>query len=468
MCEPALPVRDAAARMVAAGATCVVVDLGDSLAIVTDHDIRTRVVAAGAAPDIPLAEVMTAPARTVTADRTASEALLEMLDHGIRHLPVLDARGRLAGVIDDVDLLAAEHRAPFRVRALIARAGDPGAVAAAAAALPPTAVALHDAGVAAPAVSRMLAALHDTITRRLIELALDDLGPAPAPFTWLALGSFGRREPFPSSDVDCALAWEGEDDPALREPLRALAARVLDGLAASGLRPDAHGATAAGRCSPGPSGLGGGGAGLDARAGSRPRADAALGRRGEHGGGGPTAPAERVAAAFAGAPERPDALRRLAVAALAERPPTGFWRDLVLEGGSVRRGALDLKRSGMLPIESLARWAALAAGVSAKPTAARLDAAAAAGTLGRDDAAQLHAAFDFLCALRMEHQLEQVRAGGRGDRPRRAGPADPANARLAQARLPHDRPSPARHRVRTRALRALTGSALDRVARLTP
>ena len=162
--------------MVAAGATCVVVDLGDSLAIVTDHDIRTRVVAAGAAPDIPLADVMTAPARTVTADRTASEALLEMLDHGIRHLPVLDARGRLAGVIDDVDLLAAEHRAPFRVRALIARAGDPGAVAAAAAALRPTAVALHDAGVAAPAVSRMLAALHDTITRRLIELALGDLG----------------------------------------------------------------------------------------------------------------------------------------------------------------------------------------------------------------------------------------------------------------------------------------------------
>ena len=73
---------------------------------------------------------MSAPARTVAADRTGSEALLEMLDHGIRHLPVLDARGRLLGVLDDVDLLAAEHRAPFRVRALIARAPDPGAVAA--------------------------------------------------------------------------------------------------------------------------------------------------------------------------------------------------------------------------------------------------------------------------------------------------------------------------------------------------
>ena len=398
---------------------------------------------------------MSAPARTVTADRTGSEALLEMLDHGIRHLPVLDARGRLLGVLDDVDLLAAEHRAPFRVRALIARAPDPGAVARAAAELRPTAIALHDAGVEAAAVSRMIAGLHDTVTRRLIELALDDLGPAPAPFTWLALGSFGRREPFPSSDVDCAIAWEGEDEPAIREPLRALAARVLEGLAASGLQPDRQGATA------------------DSRLFARPIAgweEAARGwmREPDRDRGlmllsvvaesapvwGPTGATERIAAAFAGAPGRTEALRRLAVAALAERPPTGFWRDLVLEGGSVRKGPLDLKRGGMLPIEALARWAALSAGVSATPTLARLDAAAAAGTLGAGDAAELRDAFEFLSALRMEHQLELVRAGRGADRPDRAGAPHAADAHLAQARVPGDRPSPARDRVRTRALRA--------------
>jgi CBS domain-containing protein len=412
VCDAATPVREAAARMVAAGATCVLVELGTELAIVTDHDIRTRVVAEGAGPDTPLADVMTAPARTIGADRTGSEALLEMLDHGIRHLPVLDPHGRLVGVLDDVDLLAAEHRAPFRVRALIARAPDPGAVARAAAALRPTAIALHDAGVAALAVSRMLASLHDTVTRRLIELALAELGPPPAPFTWLALGSFGRREPFPSSDVDCALAWEGADEPGVREPLQALAARVLAGLAASGLRPDAQGATA------------------DTRLFARPVAgweEAARGwlREPDLGRGlmllsvlaestpvwGPTGAAERLAAAFAEAPERADTLRRLAVAALAERPPTGFWRDLVLEAGGVRRGALDVKRGGLLPIEALARWSALSAGVSVTATPARLDASAAAGTLGADDAAELRDAFEFLCALRMEHQLEQVRAG---------------------------------------------------------
>ena len=412
VCAAGMPVREAAARMVAAGATCVLVELGEELGIVTDHDIRTRVVAEGAGTETPLADVMSAPALTVTADRTGSEALFEMLDNGIRHLPVLDARRLLLGVLDDVDLLAAEHRAPFRVRALIARSPDADAVARAAMELRPTAVALHDAGVAAPAVSRMLASLHDTVTRRLIELALAELGPPPAPFTWLAMGSFGRREPFPSSDVDCALAWEGADEPGVRAPLHALAERVLAGLAASGLRPDAQGATAATKLFARPV------AGWEAaargwlREPDRDRGLMLLSVVAESTPvWGATAAAERLAAAFAEAPGRDATLRRLAVAALAERPPTGFWRDFVLEAGGVRKGALDIKRCGLLPVEALARWSALSAGVSAAPTLARLDASAAAGTLSEDDAAVLRDAFEFFCALRMEHQVEQLRAG---------------------------------------------------------
>jgi CBS domain-containing protein len=417
LCDPGTPVQEAAARMVAAGATCVVVELGGhDLGIVTDHDIRTRVVAEGAGPETPLADVMSAPARTVSADRTGSEALLEMLDRGIRHLPVLDARRRLLGVLDDVDLLAAEHRAPFRVRALIARSPDADAVAQAAAALRPTAVALHDAGVAAPAVSRMIASLHDTVTRRLIELALAELGPAPVPFTWLAMGSFGRREPFPGSDVDCALAWEGEDEPETRSALRALAERVLGGLAASGLQPDAQGAIASSPLFARPV------AGWEAaargwlREPDRDRGLMLLSVAAESTAvWGATGAAERLAAAFAEAPGRQETLRRLAVAALAERPPTGFWRDFVLEAGGVRKGSLDIKRNGLLPVEALARWSALSAGISAAPTLARLDASAAAGTLSAGDAAVLRDAFEFFCALRMEHQVGQLRAGTEPD-----------------------------------------------------
>jgi CBS domain-containing protein len=413
VCPPGTAVQDAARRMVEAGVTCVVVELGDRLGIVTDRDIRTRVVAAGAGPDTPISSVMTAPAWTVAADRSGTEALIEMLDHGIRHLPVLEPGRRLVGVLDDADLLASEHRAPFRLRALIARSADSAAVANAAAELPAMVIALHEAKLPAAVIGRTIASIHDSVTRRLIELAHEELGPPAVPYTWLATGSFGRREPFPSSDVDSALAWEGpDDDPELRQRMRELAERVLAGLAASGLAPARKGAVAS---SP-----------LFAR--SIEAWEAAARSWVEHPDRdrglmllsvvvesdpvwGATIAAERLAAAFARTPDRELMLRRLAAAALAERPPTGFLRDFVLHSSGERKGVLDIKHGGLLPIETLARWSGLVARVSAASTRARLDASEKAGTLSADDAAILREAFELVCELRMEHQVKQLRAG---------------------------------------------------------
>jgi CBS domain-containing protein len=412
VCEPATSVRDAARRMAAEGATCVLVELGPTVGIVTDHDLRMRVVAAGAGPETPLREVMTAPAWTVAADRTGAEALLEMLDRGVRHLPVRDAHGRVLGVLDDVDLMAGEQRAPFRTRARIARAADVAAVAEAAAELPRTVIALHDAHVAAPTISRMIASIHDSVTRRLIELARVELGAPDVPFAWLALGSYGRREPYPGSDGDSAIAWSGPDEPAVREGLAALAERVVAGQSASGIRPCPDGVLATNPTFARP---------IEAWE----RAVARWLEEPDRGRGlillsvaiessavwGPDDVAARLAAAMAATRRHPDTLRRLASAALADRPPTGFLRGFVLEYGGARRGLLDIKRAGLAPIVGLARWSAMAAGVAAASTRARLDAAEAAGTLDAADAAMLRDAFALISALRMEHHVERMRAG---------------------------------------------------------
>ena len=412
VCEPFTPVRDAAQRMVETGATCVLVDLGRTVGIVTDHDLRTRVVAAGAGPDTPLSGVMSAPAWTVAADRSGTEALLEMLDHCVRHLPVRDAHGRLLGVIDDVDLMAGEHRAPFHARARIARARDAAAVAEAATSLPRTVVALHDAHVAAPTISRVIASIHDSATRRLIDLARAGLDVPDVPFAWLALGSYGRREPYPGSDGDSALVWSGPDDPDVRAGLAALAERVVAGQSASGIRPCPDRVLATNPAFARPL------AGWE-------RAIAAWRDDPDRGRGlmllsvavesvpvwGAGDVAAQLAAAVAATRRHPDTLRRIAVAALSRRPPTGFLRGFVLESDGARKGLLDIKRGGLAPIVDLARWGAMSAGVAAASTPARLDAAEAASTLDPRDAALLRDAFGLISALRMEHHVERLRAG---------------------------------------------------------
>ena len=64
VCPPGTAVQEAARRMADHGTSCVLVELGGEYGIVTDRDIRMRVLAAGAGPDTALADVMTAPART--------------------------------------------------------------------------------------------------------------------------------------------------------------------------------------------------------------------------------------------------------------------------------------------------------------------------------------------------------------------------------------------------------------------
>ena len=413
VCPPSTTVKSAAEKMANAGVTCVVVDLGDELGIVTDRDLRTRVVAAGAGPDTPISAVMTTPAWTIAADRTGTEALLVMLDHGVRHLPVLEADRRLVGVLDDVDLMASERRAPFRLRSEIALASNVASVARAARELTGTVIALHDGELPAAAISRAIASVHDTIVRRLIELAHEELGSPPRAFTWLATGSFGRREPFPGSDVDCAIAWEGaDDDPELIAAMTALAGRVLEGLAAAGLPPDMNGAVASSLL------FARSMAGWEASARSwveDPDRDRGLTLCSvaieSEAVWGATGAADRLALAFARAPNRERLLGRLAASALHERPPTGFLRDFVLHSSGERKGVLDIKHGGLLPIESLARWSGLAAGVGSASTAARLRASEAAGTLSSEDVAILLEAFELVSALRMEHQVEQLRAG---------------------------------------------------------
>jgi CBS domain-containing protein len=405
------PVRDVARAMVEAGFSAALVDLGNGLGILTDRDLRERVVAAGIPQETPVGEVMSAPAATISSDTTGADALLAMLDLGIRHLPVVDAGRSVIGVVSDTDLMAVETRTPFHLRRAIDRATNLNEVAAAVAPLRNTVVTLHDAQVSAPGIARVIATVYDALTRRLIELVTED-APVP-PFTWLQLGSVARREAFPSSDQDSAIAWQGEgDNHEARSALGAMAEQVVAGLERCGVAACPNGAVASR-----PLFLRSEGAW---RAVAKswiddPAQEKALILVSVLVDGRPIWSPEPdwdgLSDVFGEAGTHPALLRRLGLFALHHRPPTGFLRDFVLEHDGERRGTLDIKRGGIVPVADIARWAGMKAGVAAASTRARLDAAAAAGTLDDQTAATLRVAFDLFTDLRMGHQVDALRDG---------------------------------------------------------
>jgi CBS domain-containing protein len=410
--SPDASVRDAVVQMTERHVSYALISLNDGeVGIFTDRDLRTRVVAAGLSVAIPISRVMSAPARRVTADLTAETVLMEMLECGLRHMPVMSTRGEVIGVLEDADLLAASARQSFMLRRSIGLAVDATELQAAAQRVTHTTMALFRSGTKASATSGILSIVVDSVVRRALELALAEssaeVGTPTSGFAWLTLGSIARREAMPSSDVDSALSWRDELSSSSGQ-LRAMARSthaILDGC---GLPSDKNGAvasstnfarsqsdwaTAAKGWLDDPlinKGLILSSLLLDGRA---VWGDAAL---------------HTVPAAYRSMrTEHPNALRLQLLNALSERVRTRSLRDVLARRG----GTFDLKGHAVTPIVNLARWGGLAGDVTSASTPARLSAAAATGALTERDASILGEVFVMLQRLRMTHQCEQLAAG---------------------------------------------------------
>jgi CBS domain-containing protein len=419
VCGPDTTIREAAQLMSDGPGTAVVIDLGpEGFGILTDRDLRTRVIAAGLSVDAPVSAAMSAPAYTCTADRRAGEVLAEMFDRGLRHFPVLSATGEIVGVVGDVDLVALRTRSSFYLRQRIATARSDEELVTVSRELRPMMVSLFDAGVAASNVMSVYAVCVDALTRRLLKLALDRRGGVDVGFAWLALGSQARREMLPSSDVDSAIVWfesQADSDEETRLQLLDLTREVTGGMRACGLRIDENGVSA------------------DAPPFVRsvrswqhvaeswmsdPTQEKALiltsvivDNRpvwGVHT-GTPVADTFRLASGY------PRLLRMLARFALSHRPAARRFRGLMVDQGGEHAGMIDLKLGGLIPIVDLARWGAMSAGVTSATTTERLRAAAEAGTLSPADAHTLQDAFELINNVRLEHQVAQLREGRRPD-----------------------------------------------------
>jgi CBS domain-containing protein len=409
-CSPETPVDEAAASMSRERVSSLLVPGPDGrTGILTDRDLRGRVVAAGRGGDTPVGEVMTADAETVPSDAMAGEVLLRMLERGFHHFPVTGPDGGIVGVVTDTDLMGIGRDTPFALKSSIERSPDSDAVAAALRGLPVVVEALVDSSADPVDVGHVVAFAIDAATRRLLELAVAEHGEPPAAWAWLALGSAARQEQGLRTDQDHAIAFVG--DAAAGPSLGRLADFVTSGLEAGGISrcvADVMATNAAMR--------------LPVEAWVH-RFEAWMREESPKGSeqlsivfdyrrvAGPLDAEPPLDAVIRTAIDRPLFLRHLARRALDERPPVGFVRDLVVEGHGEHAGTVDLKHRGITLIGNLARAYAIRSGVTAKRTLDRLRLSEAAGSIDAETREGLEEAFRFLWEVRLRHHVEQHRAG---------------------------------------------------------
>lgn len=192
----------------------LVLDQSDEVAgIVTDRDLRTKVVASGQSPSVPVERIMSSPVQSIPTHTFCFDALLEMMKRRVHHL-ILKEDGRITSVVSGHDLMVLQGASPlFLVREIMAQRKIEGLYDLSLKS-PRVVSSLIREGAKASHVTRLITMINDYILEKLLTLMQEELGPPPTPFCWVLMGSEGRREQTFRTDQDNGIVYADPQDEA--------------------------------------------------------------------------------------------------------------------------------------------------------------------------------------------------------------------------------------------------------------
>ena len=385
------------------------------IGIVTDHDLRARVLAENIQLSAPIHTIMSAPLAKISEQALIYEALMRMEEKGVRHLAVEDQNGQIISVIDSKSLIQFQRYGPIVISREITRAKTPGEVAQCCERTYPLAKTLLDSSARPRHVTNMLASICDTATVRLIQLAVDDLGPPPAPFAFIAMGSQGRQEQTLLTDQDNGIIFapaanagtENVMDYFLR-----LGSRVCDGLNRAGYT-FCRGQVMASNprwCRALPDWISGFNEWVH-KAEPQEIMDLSIffDFRTVYGDAELTHELRRhIHTALL---EEPSFFHHFAQNALTFKPPFRLLGNIYLGGGATEHaGEINLK-DAMMPMVSFARLYALRHQINQTHTLERIEALTERNVILASSRDEITAAYDFLMQLRLQNQIASIHSG---------------------------------------------------------
>jgi CBS domain-containing protein len=217
------------------GTIVVVDDEQKPLGIFTLTDLMERVVLPQLPLTGPIAAVMTRTPASLEDHASAQDAIALMASRGLHQL-LLTRNGALTGVISERDLFALQRVSIRSVLQQVKAASGITMLRTAAKDIGSLTDNLIAQGVAAEHLTRVITALNDGLSQRVLELLQAKFSLGPAVWCWLALGSEGRCEQTIVSDQDNAIIFEAADGNVteVRQRLLPFAKAVNDALAELG------------------------------------------------------------------------------------------------------------------------------------------------------------------------------------------------------------------------------------------
>lgn len=214
-------------------AALVTAENGDALGIITDHDLRERVIAQKFDTNKPAFSIMTSPIVRINEIAMIYEAIIKMEEEGVRHLAVENDSGQVINLVDSRMLAQFSRYGEYILTQEIEKAATIEDLIGTNQRKQKVVKGLIESSHNVSHATRLLSSIHDSSTDRIIQLVMEEIGPPLTAFAFIGMGSQGRRESTLVTDQDNGIIYldKGENEPYFLE----LGSKVSQGLNAIGI-----------------------------------------------------------------------------------------------------------------------------------------------------------------------------------------------------------------------------------------
>ncbi len=414
-------IREAAEVMSSRRISSLIIVNGGNLpvGIVTDKDLREKVVAKGRSVSEPVKNIMTISLIRVDAADSCFEAVLKMIKYRIHHMLVIED-GALRGIMTNHDLMLLQGTSPLSFANDIENQQTVDGLISVSGKINNIVGLLLKEGARASNITKIITEINDRLVKRVLEIGERKYGQPPVPYCWIALGSEGRREQTFKTDQDNAIIYADptnrEEEVATQEYFSAFTSFTGESLLRIGfpLCPADYMASNPRWCQP-------------LRVWkkyfstwiSEPTPDAILKSliffdfRPLH---GKFRLAEELRDSFTALMESEGIFSgHMANAIMQNTPPIGFLKSFVVEKSGEHKDKFHLKVKGLTPLVDALRLFALEKGIRETSTLGRIHALKDRHATVKEYAEGLEQAFEFIMLLRIHHQFEQIKEGTKPD-----------------------------------------------------
>ena len=387
--------------------------------IVTDKDLREKVVAKGRSASEPVRNIMTISLIRVDARDSCFEAVLKMIKYNIHHMLVIED-GNLKGIMTNHDLMLLQGTSPLSFANDIENQQSIDGLITVSTKINNIVGLLLKEGARASNITKIITEINDRLVKKVLEIAERQHGRPPVPYCWIVFGSEGRKEQTFKTDQDNAIIYSDpeseEEEEEAKKFFPGFTSFVKEGLIKIGfpLCPADYMASNPQWCRP-----------FNvwkrhfAHWISEPTPEAVLKSliffdfRPLYGN---FTLAEKLRNDLKSMIEGQGIfLGHMANQIVRNTPPVGFFKSFVVEKTGEHKDEFNLKVKGLTPLVDVVRLFSLERGIQETSTLGRIKALRDIHPIVKQYADELEQAFEFIMVLRIDHQFGQIKENRQPD-----------------------------------------------------